>query len=258
MSQRMSKRQQVAAAKRAAVLRSKAFQEWWSARQNIRPIPADPYRAFMIDLSLFARVHRKPIWRMRTNRMDYPPIDLPRGVPSEKRRLPSRKEMRRFKKVPKPARPRVVTAQQKKLLKVKERFLRKLHLPEVEVVFEPELGQLTSAYWRGLPSVSKPRIKLGARGLKRGALGEAQVEATMLHELGHHAHYYTGFPSGRAVSHAAVAAPRIEKERKAWEIADPFLVKFRPSQKFFKKYALGTYLGTSPFSAILGVRKKRR
>jgi hypothetical protein len=43
--QSSSKRREAAAAKRRAVMSTKAFGEWWSARQHIHPVPSDPYRA---------------------------------------------------------------------------------------------------------------------------------------------------------------------------------------------------------------------
>lgn len=85
--------------KRDAVLKSRAFNDWWEARQEVEPIPSDPYRAYMIDLSLHAKVDNPAIWEKQPNRRDQPDVDLPFGgtpkyAPSRK---PRRRSQRKYK-----------------------------------------------------------------------------------------------------------------------------------------------------------------
>lgn len=266
---KVSKRQQVAAAKRAAILGSPAFQTWWTARRNLSPIPSDPYRAFMIDIGLFARPMRKEIWKHRTNRMDYPPVDLPKGVPRKKRRLPSRKEVRRLRRVPKAARPVPFTAYEKKLVGEVERFEEKYHLPKAEVKFEPRARASYLPALFGTPMILMPKefVKAGEKGL-----GSAQqVAAVIFHEAGHHAHAAYGGLGKIAVRpmglEAEITSPyvlggtraeRIKKERIAWRIAKKAKKPWKPVMGWVKKEALGTYLGSSPFPTMYEEPKKKK
>lgn len=232
------------------ILKSQKFHEWWSARQNISPIPANPYRAFMIDLSLFAKVHRKDVWRHRTNWTDYPPIDLPTGVPSFKRRLPSRRaERRRFRRIPKAARPIKKTPFMKEIEKEAEELYEKFHIPHVPIRFVPSRGILgrggVTHYAHGYPLFGVPsHIQLGIRGEEEARV---QIVTGLKHEVGHAVHYaYRGEPPKPSLG---IITPwgrafEAEKERTAWRIVDPTLKKKRPLSKWMKKYALGSHLGT--------------
>lgn len=238
--QDLTKRQREADARRRQVMSSYAFQEWWSARRHIHPVPSDPFRAFMIDIGLTAKIHRKEIWRGRTHRADYPPIDLPRGVPAPKRRLPSRKEERRFKRVPSFAMPYGEKTELEKGLEVlAEQMSEKYHVAKPHIHFERGEGTLGSAYFAGEIGLMPPFIKIGVKGKSK-----PQISATFEHEFGHHVHAKIGLPlQALGVSTEFRAAPRIEREKKAWLFADPFMQQRRQEQKWLKQYALGTYTG---------------
>jgi len=258
---RINKRQQAAAAKRAAIIGSAAFQTWWTARQTFYPIPSDPYRAFMIDKGLFARVHHKEVWQHRTNRMDYPPVDLPLGVPSPKRRLPPRKQIKRFKKRPKAAQPLPITPFEKELIGRVEQFTEKYHLPSVEVRIEPrrQPSYMHPLFGKGMILMPKEFV---ARGAKLKGVRE-QVESVIFHEAGHHAHVAYGYAIQPDLA-SAIATPypkatRIEKERIAWAVAKKHLRKeWSPIMGWGKKVWLGTYIGTTPLSRIIREPKKRK
>ena len=259
-------RQQRAAAKRQMILQSEAFQEWYEARMSYYPTPRDPYRAFMIDLSLYARVHHKQVWQHRTNRMDYPPIDLPKGVPSKKRRLPPRKHIKRFKRVPKPAKPLVETPFEKELRKELGIFTEGYHLPDVRLRFEP---RQTGAFYRpSLPFSSEKTIIVIPRSVTKGkkkikGAGE-QPFSTQLHEGGHHAHAsYGGFYDVKGLRSKELSPlittpyklggttkQRVPKERIAWAIAKKHAKKrpagWTPRMAWHKRFAYGTYLGITP------------
>jgi len=241
--QTLTQRQRQAAEKRRQVIGSRAFQEWWSARQHIHPVPSDPYRAFMIDIALIARIHRKEIWRGRTHRADYPPVDLPSYVPAPKRRLPSRKQERRFKPVPSWAMPYgEKTELEKEIETLSEEMSEKYHIPKPTIHIERGEGALGSAYFAGQLGLLPPFIKIGVKG---GKPAKPQILGAFEHEFGHHAHAKIGLePTSLGLSEAYRTAPRIERERKAWQFADPFMQQRRQEQKWLKKYALGTYLGT--------------
>lgn len=266
---RMSKRRQAAAAKRAAILSSPAFQEWWKARQTFYPTPSDPYRAFMIDIGLYARPMRKEIWKHRTNRMDYPSVDFPVGTPRRRKRLPSRKEIKRFKRVPKAAMPVALTPFERELVGEVEKFEEKYHLPRAEIRFEPRARPSFSPALFGKPRILMPKefVKAGEKG---GGLRQ-QVSAVIFHEVGHHAHAaYGGIgkialrPIGlEAVITSAYVlggtrAERIKKERIAWAIAKKGKKPWKPVMAWTKRYAFGTYLGTTPFPTMVEEHRKKR
>lgn len=241
---KMTKRQTEAYKRRRKIVRTEAFRTWWTARRNIRPIPSDPFRAYMIDLGLFATPLRKPYWKHRTNRSDYPPVDLPRGAPRERRRLPSRKEeRRRYRRIPKPAKPVILTPRMKEIQKRGEAFLEKFHLPAVTWRFVPEKGEaISSLVHQALFGGRKAIVQVGVAG------GLYPTVAAMRHELGHHGHYaYQGLAEQEkfGLLKGYHMASRIERERVAWKIAEIDLKEAVGIQKWTKKYYLGTYLGTT-------------
>lgn len=235
----LSKRQRTAETRRRQVLESGAFQEWWSARQNIHPIPSDPFRAFMIDIGLVATVHSRLIWQGRTNRADYPPVDLPSHVPSHKRRMPSRKQEARFKRMPMAAQPYLETSPlEKELETLAESMAERYHVPKPRIRFERREGALTSSYWAGQFGGFEPFIKIGVKGRS-----QPQIFGAFEHEFGHHAHAKKGLSGTSGVSEAFRSATRIEMEEMAWTLADPFMKQRRQEQKWLKQFALGTYTG---------------
>ncbi len=228
---------------------SPAFLEWYAARKELHPVPADPYRAYMIDLSLRARVAPREVWSKATMWTDVPWIDFPRGMPAPKPRR-GRPSLKPYKQLLTSARlfeeKPLTPAQQKlkkEILSMKERFLAKYHLPDVDVEFEPKAPSEIGAYWRGEIGISKPVVRLGLMG---GLRHRPEILATAGHELGHHVGYYRGYAeTGHVASDSHFVMGRIQKEREAWKFADPFLIVQRPAQKWVKKTALGTYLGTT-------------
>lgn len=261
--QKMSKRQREAYERRRQIVTSKPFREWWTARRNIRPIPSDPFRAFMIDLGLFATPLRKQYWRHRTNRSDYPPIDLPRGAPRERRRLPSRKEeRRRYRRIPKFAKPVKLTPKMKEIKKRGEAMLERFHLPAVSWRFVPEKGEgISSIVHQSLFGGRKAIVQVGTKGGFYPALGATR------HELGHHGHYiYEGLPEQKIMgieeAKPYFRASEIEREKIAWKIGELDLLKAKEPmvgvriQKWTKAYYLGTYTGKtkSVMEQLLKVR----
>jgi len=268
MSEQVTKRQRVAAAKRAAIIGSPQFQEWWRWRKTFSPVPSEPYRAFMIDLGLYARVHHKEVWKFRTNRMDYPPIDLPKGVPSPKRRLPPRKQIKRFKPVPKAAQPVTLVPFEKELIGEVEKFREKFHLPEVEVRFEPRARAKHIPSLFGTPMIVMPKLKKEPKHIGR----KQKFTAVIFHEAGHFAHAaYGGIGRIEPVQKAeelqkvitspyvlgGTRAERIKKERIAWAIAKKGKKPWKPVMGWEKKYAFGTYLGTTPYPTFIEEKKRR-
>lgn len=271
---KLTTRQQKAMDKRAKILSSVAFREWWAARSDISPIPSDPYRAFMIDLGLKAKVLPKPWWMFRTNRSDYPPYDYPRGIPLDKRRTPSKKQLKRWKKMPKPAQPLVRTPYEKELVKMLRVAEEKYHLPKARIRIEPRAraSYIPSVFGDRPPQILLPRelVKTG----EMGKLPRIQVEAIAGHEFGHHAHAaYGGIGKlGKEMTGAlspviagrpyvlgrGKRAETLAKERVAWEIAKAARIaagkEWKPQASWLKKAFLGTYLGTVD---LYGRRERR-
>lgn len=240
--------------KRRAIMQSEVFQIWLNERYNTKPMPSDPYRAFMIDKSLEAKLKTKPEWAERTNRADYQPIDYP---PVTKQPPPD---------ITQPA-PKTIEAQKTKgKLRDRMKYLAKeMGTSEVALRFTVvHKGYARSFYKSGyginritgeLVKISEPEIVLGIP--KNGKLNPQQY-AVLSHEMGHHKQVEQlkkEKGEGAVVYHYRALerskAAKIECEREAWKNAEPYLKDFRPSQKWLKKWALGTYIGTSP-----GYRKK--
>ena len=261
---RMSKRQEAAAAKRAAVLSSRAFQMWWAARQGISPIPSDPYRAFMIDKGLYAKPFPKEYWENRTNRADFPTVDFPFGTPRRRTKIPSRKELKRkgFILTPMPAQPQIMTAYEKKVAQELYEAQEKYHLPRATVKIQKGARASYIPAMFGTPIILLPKklVKIG----EKGGGAEEQVMAIGLHEFGHHGHAaYGGMTKARGqivgelsevITSQYVlggsAEQKIKKERIAWAIAKKTRKAgkepWTPTQAWLKKFAFGTYLGTTP------------
>jgi hypothetical protein len=245
MSEKAMTKKQMVITRRTAIMSSHEFQEWYAARRGIRPIPSDPYRAYMIDLSLRARLLPKQYWRTRTPWSDYPPIDYPRGMPIPKPRTLSRKELKRLEKIPKLARPRERTAVEKEIERTAEEMYEKYHVPHVPIYFVPERGHAISYYHAG--QIYAPSyIRLGTRGAEKGKAEKAQVLAALKHEIGHHVHFaFRGLPETLGITTPFPSAHISEREKIAWKIAKPHLTDYRQIQMWQKRWALGTYLGTS-------------
>ena len=241
-------RREEARQRKEMVLSSKAFRDWWAARRTQSPIPSDPYRAFMTDLALSATMQPRKVWRRKTNRSDMPNVDypVPYGYkPTKKPRLPSRKGEKRRRKAGKPwiPPPPKLTPMEKELTERAEKFAERYHIPVPKVIAGK--GVLRSYYKAGWAAAgyqtSEPIVFIGV-----GKGAKAQTLAAFYHELGHHAHAWTGYPRTGRVSAKFLGSGKVERERMAWKLADPFMKEQRAIQKWLKKYALGTYTGTTP------------
>lgn len=258
--------------KRNKIIASRAFRTWWSARRNISPIPSDPYRAYMIDLELKAMILPEEYWRFRTNRADVPEYDYPIGIPIDRRRTPSRKHLKkRWKLKPKPAQPLVMTPYEKALVGMVRKAEERFHLPATEIRIEPREKAAYTPQILGKAIITMPKGYV-AQAAKQQIVKE-QVEATMLHEFGHHAHAaYAGFTKAMsrqiqekgALSSILKGVPfqpfagtmetRIGAERVAWKVAKKVSVaerkRWHPISAWRKKYALGTYIRAAPQYAL--------
>ena len=235
--------------KRRAIMESEAFQIWLSERWNIPPMPKDPYQAYMIDKSLKAKLKTRPEWAQRTNRADFQPIDFP---PITKEPPPD---------ITEPA-PRTVQAEKsKELLRSRMKVVAgKMDVSEPRLRFTTSYkGRARSFYRSGyainrrtgqLVQIGEPEIVIG---IPRSGKIYPENYATLTHEMGHHK---TVVNLKREGGEKAVLyhyrqirrsdAAKIKSEREAWKQADPYLKEHRPAQKWLKKYAFGTYLGTTP------------
>jgi hypothetical protein len=273
----MTKRQKAAVSRKRAILSSHAFGEWWQWRQHIHPHPSDPYRAYMIDIGLYARVHRKEVWQTRVNRMDYPPVDLPLHAPAYKRRLPARKTIRRFKPVPMAAQPYggLPRADWMGIYeKEAERIAEHYHVPRVDVEFE----RRASGAFYSPSSYGTPRIVMPYEYAKQRALGEKHLKAqqpksTFRHEFGHHIHSaFGGVEKAMGAGLGdVIGVPylgygtehTLESEWTAHQIGKKFSVgvlkdPYTPQMKWRARWAFGTYLGASKGKAIAEHKRHRR
>ena len=180
------------------VLRSKAFNDWWEVRQEVDPVPSDPYRAFMIDRSLHARVDNPKIWEKYPNRRDEPDVDLPfSGAPTY---APSRKPRRRTpRKEKSPAIPKKGLG--KEAFDLTAAMAKEHGLPAPAIREHKRSGPLIGAAKVGVARLEGPRDKktgkrtsviydIGHSGeLRLGTKGSrATVLATAAHEEGHVIH----------------------------------------------------------------------
>lgn len=62
---------------------SHAFRDWWANRSQEEPVPSNPYQAYMIDLSLSAKIENRHKWENAPNESDQIQIDFPfAGAPN--------------------------------------------------------------------------------------------------------------------------------------------------------------------------------
>lgn len=235
--------------KRREIMESEAFQIWLNERYNTQPMPSNPYQAYMIDKSLKAKLKDKPEWAARTNVADWHPVDYP---PVTKKPAPD---------ITQPA-PKTLRAQEtKKKLRDHHKFLaKKMGVSEPGLRFTTsQTGRARSFYRSGyaisratgqIHKVAEPEIVLGIP--KSGELHTEQF-SVLAHEMGHHKTVKDKEKVGgqdAVLTHYSEiqrsSAAKVENEREAWREADPYMSKERPVQKWIKKYALGSYLGTTP------------
>jgi len=209
--------------KKKAIMQSPEFQVWWQWRRGIYPVPSDPFRAFMIDLGIPAKLHPEEAWRKRVNRADVVPVDYPRELkPLQQpiiRSQPLQQPVLKYKK-------RIEILQ-----KAAEEFTKHYGVPMPQLRFVPEESHMEASYKPfGIgESPSAAVVTIGLKGTKHLAL------ATLFHELGHHVQH---------VKQPFVAMPRSQKllwmERQANLYAKPFLKL--ASQRWYRRMAMQSYL----------------
>ncbi len=243
--------------KRRAVMESPEFQAWMAERWHTDPVPKDPYVAFMIDKSLKAKLKTRPDWARKVNAADWQPVDYP----------PITKEAPPDIAVP-PPKTAEAEKSKRELRAWSKHLAHEMNVSEPVLHFTTSRGRRARSYYRSgfavnrntgeLVKVAEPEIVIGIPS--SGELSAEQY-GVLAHEMGHHKQVYD--IKMQKGDHAVVEhynllrrdrAFLIEGEREAWRNADPYLKgKRRPPQKWLKKWALGTYLGTVP-----GFREKSR
>lgn len=232
--------------KKKQITTSEAFKIWWTERRKHPPVPSDPYRAFMIDRGIQAHLTDPQDWKTRMNRSDYEPIDFPPIVRGKRRirlpKAPSNKEAERTKRK----------------IRDRARFICKdmgVDKPEVSFCEGSQYSYYQSGYAINkltgeVVRLRKPKVVIGIS--KSGKLYPMNYGA-LAHELGHHKDVVmrerSGDPNAIQKYYLNITSnkeARNESERTAWKYADPYMVEKRAVQKWHKKYALGTYLGTTP------------
>jgi len=254
--------------RRQFITSSPAYKQWVHARRAVEPFPSDPYRAFMIDLALFARIQPHARWKTAANRLDEISIDYPRpwGQRAPTRpRLPGRKEEKRTQRRPQPEYippAPILTPLQKRIQQRVTSIAEAYHVPEPRIIWG--YGSPMRSYYQGgftyrrldnrPVQEGEPFIMMGLPRRKAERKGViAQTLAVASHETGHHIHArtsYEGRPAGSQGSYFGGA--KVEKERAAWEIARKFLQENRPIQLWAKRYAMATYLGELPHGTSAG------
>jgi len=253
-----SKRKVSASEKRELIMSSKAYKDWWAARRRMGSVPLDPYRAFMIDLSLRARRERKADWKKQPNRMDYQTIDYPvphGGRPTVPSRTPrkskgkkgkTRRRTRRRKPEFIPKKPKQSPIQ-REFTKIAERFSKKYNVP-VPRVFVGDVPHSKSYYKTGVGFYSagigkrqafrssEPMVFVGYKGKK----SKVESEAALLHELGHHVDLWQKMEQTGSLSREVVGS-QLEKEIRATRLAKPLFTKPK-KQAWLLRHYLSTYM----------------
>ena len=237
-----------ASQKRKAIIQSEEFKIWFHERLKTKPMPSDPYRAFMIDRSLKAELRDRDSWAHRTNVADWEPVDYPPVIRGQKTVMippPKSKE----------------AAATKAAIRAKAKVIcTELDVPCPKIKFTTsdygrprsyyQSGYVINRYTGAIVRAKEPFVVIGLP--KSGKLKPEQY-AVLAHELGHHKvtteiqrtegdqaviDHYTRMK----ISDSA----RNQNERDAWHYAKPFMKDSPAVQHWIKKYALGSYLGTTP------------
>lgn len=185
---------QIARSKRLAVLGSTAFKEWYEERRKVGNPPGDPYRAYMIDLSLRAELENREKWKKQPNRLDLSQVDYPwTHAPAPKRRLPARKQ--EYRRKPAPTQIQSPTLPPLGIGGIVTKDIRNMaatyHMPEPKTYMDPGGG---SSHYS--PQTKSITVKLAQRTLdpnykwQHNPLGKGwQAVAVGRHETGHYIHY---------------------------------------------------------------------
>ena len=235
------------------ILASPEFATWWKWRRTITPIPSDPFRAYMIDIGIPAKVQEYPQWQKRVNRGDFVNIDFPfpPTLPLPKRKIPlpsSGKPLHQVLKTKVKKRASIIKEAAKK-------FFEYYDLPPISISLSGK-GYLRSRLRTRLTGKAlNPKFAEGVSTVILGAGGKQKLPtlATLFHELGHYKIYREGVPKAfrdwlnpRKIKFAKTSEERLREERQAWEYAKPFLT--HPTQHWLKRFALETYKPSSAMS----------
>lgn len=257
----MTKRTEEARKKKEAVLSSKQFQDWWQERRSTQPLPTDPYRAFMIDLSLTAKIENRPEWEKQPNRSDVLDVDYPAGRSGPRGKRWSQNEPVVAGKQPKESQIERLAVQQietSRGLKKKTQFvpLKAGPLRSAALVGAGLDFSTMTPVLRGTPHAF-----IGVKGKSKG-----QRRAATAHEMGHITHAQLSF--GSKEDKAKLAAMGIDPygsqgkyydEQTAWKLGKKSmqaLPKGERSVAFWTQaYALKTYR-SSPKSTVRKGKKR--
>lgn len=237
--------------KKRRILKSKAFQDWWEVRQETRPIPSNPYRAFMIDRSLNAIIDRPEDWRKEPNRRDMPEVDTARkGVPTY---APSYKPRRRTSnKYKSPSIPKSKTGREVHALASDMATSFGLPAPEVNTTNRegPLGGYARVGLGRSrddgkLYKMHGGKIHIGTKGSRVQAL------ATTAHEVGHvvHAQHSVTKKLPKGIDPYVGTVSSMSDELMATKLARKHLKGSKalkkkgelPTANWYLHYALNTY-----------------
>lgn len=193
-----------AAKKRREVMASKEFQTWFAARMTTPPVPSDPYRAFMIDRSLNAKLASKTQWQGKPNRLDNPFVDFPAGhfpagtpiyAPAQK---PKRRKGEKYKSPELPKDP----IERMRVLNIERMTTR--HGVATPSIFK--VSGITESYARAgigryVGVKDSPLVRVGVGevhiGKTKGTRSTVQAVAVDFHEAGHVIHAQRTFSKKR-------------------------------------------------------------
>jgi hypothetical protein len=241
-SQKKLSEEELERKKKEIVIASAQFREWWEARSSVDPQPSDPYRAFMIDKSLFAKPPRTRVeWEQQPNRRDiiadYPQYagrkaELERYGPKEK--VPVRK-IRAVESVGASMSERA-GMKKPSLIPLKQGYL----------VSRAYVGKIRAG-GELLETGSHKRAEIGMKGASE------MVRSTAAHEYGHIAHANMTAEELQKMGLKEYQGQRTSREKTymdeaaAWKLARPEIMKI-PSKKgkrakafWLQGFALKTY-----------------
>lgn len=223
--------------KKQDVMSSFSFKKWWSRRRLEDPVPANPYRAFMIDKSLRARANENK-WKSQPNRFDIY-VDRPTVFKQTKRKaVGARKRVSKAPKAPKGSITR------KEIVEMTREYTRKHHLPMPKITVKASRGRsrhtsFMRVHWRRIDTGEAIPHK-AEMTIVKGKGSKAALKGVIYHELGHMRDAYKG-----KTYHTFVSKPRLQRERQATKYARQEMketkMKGRAVASWRLRYAFGTY-----------------
>lgn len=239
---------------RVQIMESQNFKSWWRRRQQVEPLPKDPFHAYMTDVSLVARQEGYDPWTNEPNRfdiyLDYPPFVPPQTTLQRGRKRTKKKGKRRApRKKPKPPVKGIFTSRntsptRDKFQKEANEFTEKMKVPKVTVVTHENRGYMVSYIKSGWRNKYGQYHPVGTSELHIGTKGnQTLVKSAFLHELGHQVDRQRAYQEKGYLTETDFRKTKkikTEAEINAWKIADPYLK--HPSQKWQKRVALESYM----------------